>query len=191
MTTVTDQNALRGIQRRLSQLEGLARSPKTPERRELEALAVKAAGDGRVALQVYRRRAETLAAAERAYRYRQGAVHVLLASMRSKGQPVTPGPDEEVWKTWTAGPPPAGIEVGDLSLAKSYEVVLNWLCADARHDRDLAEGLFRGAAKAIALFDRIVNLMQSVMKGEDAEQRLTSGLAEAMDLGEDESLGAA
>lgn len=173
--------------RRVARIEAMLKQPASAELRAVAKVATDAAVDGRQAIKVYRQRGEAAAATERDYRKRQMAVQVLLASMRSSGQTETPPVGDPIWSHWTADPPPAGIEVGDLSLAKSFEVVLNGLCADARHDRDVALHAARSAGKALAMFDRIVNLMQSVMKGDKVEERLTSGLAE--DLGFDDDDG--
>jgi hypothetical protein len=193
----------RDLGRRISQLEGLMKQPASAELRQVAKVATDAAVDGRQAIRVYKQRGFVAAKAEQHYRLRQMATGALLAHMKAEGQTVTPFQDWDGWEgfrramrarddqgvfepeeVWRARPVPISITVGDLSLAKSYEAALNGLCADARYIRDTTAHAARSAAKALAMFDRIVNLMQSVMKGDKVEERLTSGLA--TDLGFDD-----
>jgi hypothetical protein len=197
----------RDLGRRISQLEHLMKQPASAELRQVAKVATDAAVDGRQAIRVYRARGFAAAEAERDYRKRQMATSALLAHMKAQGEMVTP---EEAWdgwggfrramrnlnqhgvpeadSVWRQRPVPHSITVGDLSLAASFKAALDGLCSDARYMRDTTAHAARSAGKALAMFDRIVNLMQSVMKGDKVEERLTSGLA--TDLGFDDDDGA-
>lgn len=193
----------RQLARRVSQLEAMLKQPASAELREVARVATDAAVDGRKAIRVYKLRGMVAAAAERDYRKRQMATGTLLAHMRAQGDTTTPPEDWPGWEgfrrsmrcwdehgvpepddVWRARSIPAGLEVGALDLAKGFEKALNGLCADARYFRDTTLHASRSAAKALAMFDRIVNLMQSVMRGDRVEERLTSGLS--TDLGFDD-----
>lgn len=188
--------------RRIARIEAAMKQPASPELRAVAKLATDAAVDGRQAIKVYKQRGFVAAKAESHYRKRQMATSALLAHMKAQGETVTPPEDWEGWEgfrrsmrewvddvpepdeVWRARRVPAAISVGDLSLAASFKAALDGLCSDARYTRDTTTHAARSAGKALAMFDRIVNLMQSLMKGDAVEERLTSGLSS--DLGFDD-----
>lgn len=200
---MSQNDVARDLGRRISQLESLMKQPASAELRQVAKVATDAAVDGRQAIRVYKQRGTVAAVAERDYRKRQMATSALLAHMKAQGATTTPGEDWDGWEgfrqamrnwdqhgtpeadaVWRARPVPISITVGDLTLAASFKAALDGLCSDARYMRDTTTHAARSAGKALAMFDRIVNLMQSVMKGDKVEERLTSGLA--TDLGFDD-----
>lgn len=176
--------AARQLGRQVSELERIAaasaRRGKTPERSALERIAIESAADAREALRVFRDRGDEAAGAERDYRKVQLHTSELLAHLKATGITVTPEPDAYIWKTWPVirradgepYPPPADASVGEMKTAKQFEVALNALCADARYERDTKLHRSRSAGKAIAMFDRIINLMQSLMRTDALEDRI-------------------
>jgi hypothetical protein len=200
---VSNNEVGRQLGRRVSQLEAMLKQPASSELREVARVATDAAVDGRKAIRVYKLRGVVAAQREREYRTRQMATSALLGHMKAQGDTITPPEDWEGWEgfrrsmrtrdehnvpepdeIWRARPVPFATEVGDLKLARSFSAALDGLCADARYHRDTTRHAALSAGKALAMFDRIVNLMQSVMKGDRVEERLTSGLA--TDLGFDD-----
>lgn len=201
-------DVVRLLGRRVAQLEAMAKQPASAELRQVAQVATEAAVDGRKAIRVYKLRGQQAVHDERAYRKRQGATGTLLTHLRATGHEVTPPADDPMWldfrramrcedehgvpepdEVWMKRSIPAGIRVGDLNLAKSFEVQLNALCSDARYQRDMSAHGLRSAGKALAMFDRIVNLMQSVMRGDKVEERLTSGLASDLGFDDDDEDG--
>jgi hypothetical protein len=204
---VSDQNVIRILSRRVAQVEAMLKQPASAELKQVARVATDAAVDGRKAIKVYKLRGKVAAAAERDYRKRQMATGTLLAHMRAQAETHTPPADWDGWEgflramrcwdedgvpepdeVWRARPVPADLEVGALDLAKGFETALNGLCADARYIRDTTLHASRSAGKALAMFDRIVNLMQSVMKGDKVEERLTSGLSSDLGFDDDEEV---
>lgn len=200
---MSTNDVARDLGRRISQLERLVAQPASSELREVARVATSAAVDGRKAIKVYKLRGKKAAEAERDYRKRQMATSALLAHMKAQGETQTPGETWPGWEdfrrsmrnrdergvfepdaVWRGRPVPISIKVGDLTLATSFKAALDGLCSDARYMRDTTTHAARSAGKALAMFDRIVNLMQSVMKGDKVEERLTSGLSS--DLGFDD-----
>jgi hypothetical protein len=188
---VTADPGERALQQRTSQLEQIARrsarAGKTPERVELERIAVESAADARAALRYYRDRGEEAAAGERSYRKLQLQVSELLAHQKANGQDRLPAAD---WPGWQGLPLLDGAEladtwVGDLRTAKAFEVALNAIAADARYVRDTTLHRSRSAGKALTMFDRIINLMQSLMRQEALDER-TSQNDPAAQLGWDD-----
>lgn len=206
---MSQENVVQLLGRRVAQLEAMAKTPGvSAEAKAVQKVAVDAAVDGRKAIRVYKQRGAVAAQAERHYRLRQMATSALLAHMKAQGEVVTPGEDWDGWEgfrramrqrdergvfepddVWRARPVPVSITVGDLGLAASFKAALDGLCADARYMRDTSAHAARSAGKALAMFDRIVNLMQSVMKGDRVEERLTSGLAQDLGFDDDDDDG--
>lgn len=182
------------IGKRVSQLEDVAkrlRPGKTPERVQLEHIAIESAADGRDALRIYKDRGDEAGDTERAYRKMQYALSEVLAYCKAQDMERTPGAEWPGWNTYRSivvgtgkaatdehpAPPPAGMWVGELKTAKAQEIVIDGICADARYARDTALARSRSAGKALAMFDRIINLMQSLMKQDALEDRIGAGNA--------------